>query len=211
MRLISGGLALVLCLSLLSPSPSSGGENATRGSFSRAEAAELLRYARNCLLARLDGVSPPPLPAFATKRQRACFVTFFHGRKVFACFGGFTPRRASLAEEIAENVRLALANDVRSRGLSRVTALSAGIQITFPTGQPEPVNDYSRIDPLREGMFVETGENGVAFVPGEARTAGWAFREALRRLGAAKQDEVRVYRFAATAVATGNETSERKK
>jgi hypothetical protein len=180
------------------------GEGAAPAQFTKAESAVLLKYARSCLLARLDGTSPPAPPDFATKQQRACFVTFFQAKRVFACFGGFSPRRANLAEEIAENVRLALKNDSRSRTVSRETALSAGVQITFPAGQPERVNDYRSIDPLREGMFMESSDNGVAFVPGEARTASWAFREALRRLGVKDPACVQVYRFRAAEISTRN-------
>lgn len=197
-------MALYLTISLCClSSPISGGSTPPLR-LTKTESTALLQYARNCLLAALDGSSTPTPPNFAIKRQQACFVTFFHARKVVACFGGFIPRRASLAAEIAENIRLALTNDARSHMVSRKIAMSAEIQITFPVGQPELVNDYRSIDPSREGMFVEAGENGVAFVPGEARTANWAFREGLRRLGVRESSGIRIYRFAATAVTTRN-------
>ena len=193
---------LLLLLSLLVPAvplPAFGDETEA---FSQSQRAALLAYARDCLLAQLDGTSPPAPPTIASHRQRACFVTFFLGKRVFACFGGFAPRRADLGSEIAENVRLALKNDRRSRSIRLEAAQSAGVQITFPQSQPEPVADYRVIDPQREGMFVDRGDSGVAFVPGEARTAAWAFREALRRLGGADAATVRVYRFKATAIST---------
>lgn len=170
--------------------------------YTRTEKQLLLGYARNCLAARLSGAPAPTAPEFATRQQRACFVTFFNGRRVFACFGGFTPRRATLAEEIDENVRLALKNDGRARMATPGTAARSGVQVTFPLGQPERVVDYRGIDPAREGMFVEGAGGGVAFVPGEARTASWAFREALRRLGESNPAAVAVYRFRAESVST---------
>lgn len=169
--------------------------------FTQAEKQELLGYARECLTAQLAGTPSPPPPDCATRQQRACFVTFFTGRHVFACFGGFSPRRATLGEEISENVRLALKNDHRSRKIQAETARRSGVQITFPA-QPVRSADYRSIDPAHEGMFVESGENGVAFVPGEARTAAWAFREALRRLGGVDAAAVQVYRFRATSLST---------
>lgn len=170
--------------------------------YTRTEKRLLLGYARNCLTARLTGAPVPTAPEFATRQQRACFVTFFNGRRVFACFGGFTPRRATLAEEIDENVRLALKNDGRARTATPGAAARSGVQVTFPLGQPERVVDYRGIDPAREGMFVEGAGGGVAFVPGEARTASWAFREALRRLGENDPAAVAVCRFRAEAVST---------
>jgi AMMECR1 domain-containing protein len=170
--------------------------------FTKAEKQTLLEYARSCMIAQLAGTASPIPPECATRQQRACFVTFFTGKRVFACFGGFTPRRATLAEEISENVRLALKNDSRSSSATIETAANAGVQITFPIGQPVRVESYQDIDPAREGMFVESANSGVAFVPGEARTASWAFREALRRLGERDASTVTVYRFKAEAVST---------
>lgn len=170
--------------------------------FTKAEKLSLLEYARGCMTSQLSGRSAPPPPEFATLQQRACFVTFFSGKRVFACFGGFSPRRATLAEEINENVRLALKNDARSRSVTLDTVAKAGIQITFPERQPERVESYQNIDPVRDGMFVENSSSGVAFVPGEARTTNWAFREALRRLGERDVTNVAVYRFKAVAVST---------
>jgi hypothetical protein len=170
--------------------------------FTKSEQQVLLAYTRGCMIAHINGTSPPSPPSCATNQQRACFVTFFSGKRVFACFGGFTPRRTTLAEEINENVRLALKNDGRARSISAETVARAGLQITFPLGQPERVNTYQNINPAIEGMFVEGNGNGVAFVPGEARTAHWAFREALRRLGEVNSTAVTVYRFKAEAIST---------
>ncbi len=170
--------------------------------FSKPESAALLDYAKACLLAQADGKSIPVPPEFATRIQRPCFVTFYTGKRVFACFGGFTPRKGSLADEIAENIRLALINDGRSRNISHEKVLTAGVQITFPIGQPVRVDSYSFIDPANEGMFMETASAGVAFVPGEAKTASWAFREGMRRLGEKDPQHVTVYGFKAEHIKT---------
>ena len=174
-------------------------------SFSSSDKTALLSYAKGCLTSQLTGSAAPVPPECATRQQRACFVTFFTGKRVFACFGGFSPRRLNLAEEIRENVRLALKNDARARSVNGEAASRAGVQITFPSGQPERVESYRNIDPARDGMFVESAKGeGVAFVPGEARTANWAFREALRRLGGMDPSEATVYRFKAVAISIRN-------
>ncbi|MEI6207047.1 MAG: AMMECR1 domain-containing protein [Desulfuromonadales bacterium] len=194
-----GGVALTLMAGIfLSPITALAAPD-----FTTAEKRALLEYTRSCLTAQLAGAASPPLPpGFATRQQRNCFVTFFIGRRVFACFGGFVPRRGNLAAEISENIRLALKNDTRARTVNLQTAAEAGVQITFPLGQPQRVDGYQSIDPVREGMFVESPHGGVAFVPGEALTASWAFREALRRLGERNPAAVTVYRFKAEAVST---------
>lgn len=170
--------------------------------FSKSESTALLDYAKACLLAQTGGNSLPTPPEFATRIQQPCFVTFFIDKRVFACFGGFTPRKASLADEIAENIRLALTNDSRSRNISHEQVFAAGVQITFPIGQPVRVASYSVINPASEGMFIESASAGVAFVPGEAKTASWAFREGMRRLGEKNPQHVTVYRFKAEYIKT---------
>jgi len=193
-------LSCILFVILTSFSPNTASHAAPN--FTKSEQQALLEYARGCMIAHIGGTSPPPPPPCATNQQRACFVTFFSGKRVFACFGGFTPRRATLAEEINENVRLALKNDSRARSATAGNVARAGLQITFPTGQPERVERYQEINPVTEGMFVEGNGNGVVFVPGEARTAQWAFREALRRLGEDNSSAVAIYRFKADAIST---------
>ena len=173
--------------------------------YNAAETQSLLEYARGCLLAQMNGTPLPEAPGFALREQRPCFVTFFYQKRVFACFGGFSARRASLAEEIADHVRLALVNDSRARHATAEMAKNAGVQITFPHF-PERVQDYREIDPLREGMFVENDGDGVAFVPGEARTSSWAFRQALLRLGGINPAAVAVYRFQSSFISTRRET-----
>lgn len=196
-----GFIALLVCILVLFLSVT----GLAAPDFTKPEKQALLEYARTCLSARLVGSAAPAPPGCATRQQRACFVTFFSGKRAFACFGGFSPRRATLAEEIEENVRLALKNDARARSANQGLAARAGVQITFPLGQPELVEDYRSINPAREGMFVEGPNGGVAFVPGEARTARWAFREALRRLGERDPAAVAVYKFKAVAISTRGE------
>lgn len=162
---------------------------------------ELLAYAKTVFLARLGFAGQPVPPAFLARAQRACFVTFFSGKKVIACFGGFYPGKGNIAREIEENVGLALRFDPRARFIDRKTALAAAVQVTFP-GEPEAIKSYVQVNPLREGLLVENDHDGVAIVPGEAKTASWAFREAMRRLGEKDPARVRISKFRAFAVSS---------
>lgn len=172
---------------------------ASGATISQPDQAALLQYTRQVMVSRLEKGSPPSAPANTlASRQRACFVTFFVKRQVVACFGSFTPRHATLHEEISDNIRLALKNDPRAIRLTPELVQAAAIQITFP-GQPRPINDWRLVDPLREGLLVEGPDGrGVAIVPGEARTARYAWRSALQRLGLNERSSgVRLYRFKA--------------
>lgn len=163
----------------------------------------LLAFGRAELLYQLEGGPRPVAPATARNIQRACFVTFFEQRQVVACFGSFTPRHADLAAEISNNIRLALKNDRRAANLSGEQARRCDLQITF-AAPPEPISDWRLVDPLREGLFVERNDGrGVAIVPGEARTARYAWLSALKRLGATEASPgLRLYRFKAHSIST---------
>ena len=171
----------------------------------RPDQATLLQYARQVMVSRLEQSSPPPAPVSSVAaQQRACFITFFVKRQVMACFGSFTPRHATLFDEISDNIRLALKNDPRATRLTAELARLAEIQITFP-GQPQPISHWRLVDPQHEGLLVEASDGrGVAIVPGEARTAQYAWRSALQRLGLNERSSgIRLYRFKAEYIRDG--------
>lgn len=171
--------------------------------FTPEQRQSLLDYTRNCLISRLEIKQSSQLDTSFPQRQRACFVTFFHKHQVIACFGSFTPRRPVLHEEISENIRLALKNDTRAFLMTRELARSVEIQLTFPQ-PPQRISSWRIINPLHEGLLVEASDGrGVAIVPGEARTAQYAWRSALQRLGLNEQTPgIRLYRFRAEKIST---------
>jgi len=184
---------LLICLFFCLPVTHASG-----ATFSQPDQTDLLEYARAVMISRLKKSPLPSQPSISTSSQRACFVTFFVKQQVMACFGSFTPRYATLLDEISDNIRLALKNDRRASRLTPELARSTSIQITFP-GQTQPISDWRLVDPQHEGLLVEASDGrGVAIVPGEARTAHYAWRSALRRLGLHERSSgVRLYRFKA--------------
>lgn len=187
---------LLICLFFYLPVlPASG------ATFSQPDQTALLEYARAVMMSRLEKSPLPSQPSISASSQRACFVTFFVKQQVVACFGSFTPRHATLFDEISDNIRLALKNDRRASRLTLELARSASIQITFP-GHPQPISHWRLVDPQCEGLLVETSDGrGVAIVPGEARTAQYAWRSALKRLGLHERSSgVRLYRFRAAYI-----------
>jgi AMMECR1 domain-containing protein len=190
-------LLLVLTLLLLST------KSAYTAEFTNSEQKELLNYTRNCLLSRLNGTPAPQSTSSCLEKQKACFVTFFHNRSVIACFGSFTPRMEKLGEEIANNIRLAVKNDPRASKLTNQLAETVDIQITFPE-KPARINNWQTLNPAIEGLLVEDADGrGVAIVPGEARTAGYAWKSAIKRLGVNPDNPgIRLFHFKAEVVRT---------
>lgn len=161
----------------------------------------LLNYARAVLLYYLgleQEIAPPPE---ALNSQGACFITFFHRGRVLACLGSFQPRTGNLAREIEANIRQALSFDPRAKTIDPEKALSADVQITFP-GEPQPIASIYQLDPAREGLLVENDRAGVAIVPGEAKTASWALRRAMKRLGERDPRRLRLFKFKASVIST---------
>jgi len=69
-------------------------------------------------------------------------------------------------------------------------------------GDERPLADPYALDPMREGLRIETERGAVAFLPGEARTVAWALGEA-RRIGILRAlADARFTRFA-VVVLTG--------
>jgi hypothetical protein len=159
----------------------------------------LVRYAKGQFLHLLGFGAAPAPPPWLARMQGGCFVTFLVANRVIACAGGFQPRTADFGAELAANVRQALHLDARAAGIDRLTARRARVLITFP-GAVYPLSDPGLVDPARQGLFVENDRFGVAIVPGEAKTAAWAAREALRRLGERDRAAVRWYVFDAWVV-----------
>lgn len=167
--------------------------------FDREKQQALAKYAKGVFLFRLGLGSAVVPPSWTADIQRPCFVTFFSGKRVIACSGGFRPRTADLGREIEANVSQALHMDPRAGAIERRVAEAARVLITFP-GELRVVDRHEQIDPVREGLFVENDRSGVAIVPGEAKTASWAYREALRRLGESDPTKVRLYAFHCWAI-----------
>lgn len=200
MRSLSVISTLILAITLFQPTCCKASELDSLIEFTRAE-----------LLHRLGAAAPPERPEKWRNIQKACFVTLFSNNQVLACFGSFSPRRSSVLEEIAENIRLALKNDPRASIMTPQLAASCDIQITFPD-TPEPLDDWRKADPLKEGLFVERSDGrGVAIVPGEARTAAYAWKSALKRLGVSENSQgLRIYRFSARTIRSGGSKAPNK-
>lgn len=126
---------------------------------------------------------------------RPLYVTLAHGRATRACVGADAPAGGSLAASL----RLLggqLATHDRRRPPVRAEELDTLRLVVAFAGDPVPVADPMSVDPMREGLKIETDRGAVAFLPGEARTVAWAIREA-RRIGvlAGPLAEARCSRF----------------
>ena len=175
-------------------------------------ACESLLTAARCGLARgfgEDAAAPPATPVWPGS-PRPVYVTLAHGRATRACVGSDTPLGGSLAATVAALGERVVASDRRHAPLDAGELDTLRLVIAF-AGDARAVADPFTIDPVREGLKLETDRGAIAFLPGEARTVSWALAEA-RRAGvlAGPVSEARCSRFAAVVI-QGSATPRRRR
>jgi hypothetical protein len=183
----------------VSPGAAAAPELAAYRAFARSDsAAALLATARRALawgVAESGGEpavpASPPWPA----APRPVYVTLVQGSRVRACVGADTPLDATLGGTVWRLAVRALTEDRRRAPVRAGELDSLRVVIAF-AGDAAPVGDPYAVQPLREGLKLETSRGAIAFLPGEARTVAWALGEA-RRAGvlAGPVSEARCSRF----------------
>ncbi len=167
-----------------------------------AACESLLAAARAGLARGLEtGAPAPPAtgPAWPGS-PRPVYVTLVHGRATRACVGSDAPLGGSLAATLEALGERVAASDRRHPPLDEGELDTLRLVIAF-AGDARPVADPLTVDPVHEGLRIETDLGAIAFLPGEARTASWALREA-RRAGVlvGSVSEARCSRFAAVVI-----------
>jgi AMMECR1 domain-containing protein len=130
--------------------------------------------------------APTPAPARAAAPDwpgspRPLYVTLARAHSTRACVGADVPPGGALAASLRLLGGQLATNDRRHPPVRAEELDALRLVIAF-AGDPSPVADPMSIDPMREGLKIETDRGAVAFLPGEARTVAWAIREA-RRIG----------------------------
>lgn len=201
MRLLNG-LAVMLLLATggATVSAASSPQLAPYAVYARGPAGErLLDVAREALrlaAGRADSsrVVAPDWPA----SPRPVFVTLARAGATRACLGRDEPA-GSLTATVREIAGDLLVADRRRPPVAPEELESLRLVIAF-VGDERPLADPYALDPMREGLRIETERGAVAFLPGEARTVAWALGEA-RRIGILRAlAEARFTRFAAVVV-----------
>ncbi len=178
--------SVLLALALLAAGPAraaAAGALAPYRDLARGPAAaRILALARSAMEGHWSGAAAdtagvPDWPG----EPAALYVSLARGHVTRACVGSSVPPRGTLAESVRELATAVLASDTRRPPVRRDELASLRIVVAF-AGPGEPVAEAARVDVAREGLLVGGPEAHVAFLPGEARTAAWAVREA-RRIG----------------------------
>jgi len=133
----------------------------------------------------LDEVFTKPLGVFVTAKR---------GEDVRGCMGSLQPKQASLAEEIAANLKLALFHDPRHRPVQKEEI--KGMEFYLSTaGTPVSVQRISSLSPGRDAILLKLGAKESIVLPGEARTLRYLLSFARTKAGVKHQEPYQIYRL----------------
>jgi len=139
-------------------------------------------------------IEPPrSLPAAFRRLRAGAFVTVTVKGRSRACMGAVAPTQSNLAREIIQAAVNAAGNDPWHRPLRReeLKALEYTVSIS---GQPRRMRAPGELVADR-GLMVRLGTRSAVVLPGEAKTASYALREAKRKAGIKPGEHAELWRF----------------
>jgi AmmeMemoRadiSam system protein A len=141
-----------------------------------AEAAVLLRVARDGLEAAVRGRPPTPIDGERTGKLRepgACFVTLHERGQLRGCIGALEPF-GTLAEVTRAMAEGAALRDPRFRPVepSELDAIDLSVSVLTPA---RPLRDASEWQLGRDGLIVSRGMRRGVLLPQVASDHGWDF------------------------------------
>jgi AmmeMemoRadiSam system protein A len=142
-----------------------------------AERTALLRFARNTIIAHLNGTPPPsPVPLGDPHDHAGAFVTLHARGELRGCIG--YPGSAQPLDEVVGRCAIAAATeDPRFPPLAVAELPDVKLEISVLT-PIRPVADFSEIEVGRDGLVAQDGFRRGLLLPQVATEHGWD-REAL--------------------------------
>jgi len=138
-----------------------------------------------------------PQPQSALKRLRCgAFVILAARDGTRACAGTVRPSCASAAQEIIAAAEMAAAGDPWHAPLQARDLARGRVEVCL-AGPPVPLRSITELNVARDGLLVQSGPRSAVILPGEARTASWALREARRKAGLRPSERADLFRFSA--------------
>jgi AMMECR1 domain-containing protein len=127
-----------------------------------------------------DSAQPGSSPL--QKIQAGVFVTLIIGGKVMGCMGRIYPVEPNLQQEIARAAEMAATMDIRHPPISREDLPNLDFCVSV-VGRVRRESPDVEVNPRLEGILVKTGGISGVILPGEAKTAAYQRKWALREAG----------------------------
>ncbi|HEX5033208.1 MAG TPA: AMMECR1 domain-containing protein [bacterium] len=122
------------------------------------------------------------------------FVTLKKNEEIRGCMGSLKPRKSSLREEIAANLKAAMTQDPRHRRVEKSELPGMEIYLTT-TGRPQPVPRVDALSPVHDAILLKSGAREAVVLPGEARTLRYLLAFAKAKAGVGKGETYQIYRL----------------
>lgn len=162
--------------------------------------AAIARLTRDAIWAHVRHAAPPTLPTLPELQVPAgVFVTLSRDGQTRGCWGTVQPRRASLAEELADVAVNVLSHDPRHQ-VVRSSELAGLVARVSVVGDLEAVDGPTELLPRRYGLLVAGQGKGGVLLPGEAATATWQVWTCRRKAGLRPHERASLYRFETAVV-----------
>lgn len=150
---------------------------------SPAARREALALARQALAQQVVGAPATLQPRSALARfQAGAFVVVVLQGRTRACAGSVQPTRRNAAEEIVAAAAAAAGGDPWHPPLRKRDLDSGRVEVCL-AGPSSPIRSLQELDVRRQGLLLRCGDRSAVILPGEAKTAAWALREAKRKAG----------------------------
>lgn len=135
--------------------------------------------------AKSDPVFEQPLGVFVTLKRKD---------EVRGCMGSLKPRKSSLREEIATNLKAAMTQDPRHRRVEKSELEGMDIYLTT-AGAPQPVPRFDALSPMHDAILLKSGAKEAVVLPGEAKTLRYLLAFAKAKAGVRKGETFQIYRL----------------
>jgi AMMECR1 domain-containing protein len=158
---------------------------------------EALMLARCSLETIVTGKCAIPRVRSSIARIRCgAFVILVLKGTTRACAGTLRPTTESAGREIVAAAAMAAAGDPWHAPLQARDLARGRVEVCL-AGPPVPLRSITELNVARDGLLVQSGPRSAVILPGEARTASWALREARRKAGLRPSERADLFRFSA--------------
>lgn len=137
------------------------------------------------------------IPLTAVYRKPAgVFVTLSRQGRPRACWGSIYPKQADLVHATIAATLGALTKEYRYPPIQPHEWQHLKPQVTV-IRRIQPMNGFSGINPLRDGLMVRSGGKSGVILPGEARDAHYQLVQAKLKAGIQPKEPYQLYRMVA--------------
>ncbi len=149
-------------------------------------------FIKDGVVSKLDSDLPDEL----LKRKAATFVTLHRNGKLRGCIGTLEPYADSLATEIQQNAISAATKDPRFPPLREEELADLEVSVDV-LSEPEAIESFADLDPLRYGVIVSKGRNRGVLLPDleGVDTAEKQVEIALSKAGIGQAENYKLERF----------------